>query len=83
MLDRASIDRLARTPEKNAPLLNVALAEEGAAPVLLALARSIAVGPEALAVIGQRIIDEGEAVGKDPATPADEVVTSSTSSIGC
>lgn len=74
MLDRASIDRLARTPEKNAPLLNVALAEEGAAPVLLALARSIAVGPEALAVIGQRIIDEGEAVGKDPATPADEVV---------
>jgi hypothetical protein len=74
MLDRASIDRLARTPEKNAPLLNVALAEEGTAPVLLALARSIAVGPEALAVIGQRMIDEGEAVGKDPATPADEVV---------
>ena len=72
MLDRASIDRLARTPEKNAPLLNVALAEEGSAPVLLALARSIAVGPEALAVIGQRMIDEGETVGKDPATPADE-----------
>jgi hypothetical protein len=74
MLDRASIDRLARTPEKNAPLLNVALAEEGTAPVLLALARSIAVGPEALAVIGQRMADEGDAVGKDPATPADEFV---------
>src|SRR5690349_943761 len=51
MLDRASIERLARTPEKNAPLLNVALAEEGAAAVLLALARSTAVGPEALAII--------------------------------
>ncbi len=75
MLDRASIDRLARTPEKNAPLLNVALAEEGTAPVLLALCRSIAVGPEALAVIGHRMIDEGDAVGKDPATPADEVVS--------
>jgi hypothetical protein len=75
MLDRATIDRLARTPEKNAPLLNVALAEEGNAPVLLALARSLAVGPEALAVLGQRRIDEGEAVGKDPATPADEFVS--------
>ncbi len=74
MLDRASIERLSRTPEKNAPLLNVALAEEGTAPVLLALARSTAVGPEALAVIGQRIEGEGDAVGKDPATPAEEVV---------
>ena len=75
MLDRASIDRLARTPEKNAPLLNVALAEEGMAPVLLALARSIAVGPEALAVIGQRRIDEGEGLGRDPTTPADEFIS--------
>ncbi len=74
MLDRASIERLSRTPEKNAPLLNVALAEEGTAPVLLALARSTAVGPEALAVIGQRIEGEGDAVGKDPAAPAEEVV---------
>jgi hypothetical protein len=72
MLDRASIERLARTPEKNAPLLNVALAEEGTAPVLLALSRSTAVGPEALAIIGQRIVDEGAAVGKDPAAPAEE-----------
>ena len=75
MLDRASIERLARTPEKNAPLLNVALAEEGTAPVLLALARSIAVGPEALAILGQRIEDEGAAVGKDAATPAEEAVS--------
>ncbi len=74
MLDRASIERLSRTPEKNAPLLNVALAEEGTAKVLLALARSTAVGPEALAIIGQRIVDEGEAVGKDPATPVEELV---------
>ncbi len=74
MLDRASIERLARTPEKNAPLLNVALAEEGTAPVLLALARSIAVGPEALAILGQRIVDEGAAVGKDLAAPAEEFV---------
>ncbi len=74
MLDRASIERLSRTPEKNAPLLNVALAEEGTAKVLLALARSTAVGPEALAIIGQRIVDEGDAVGKDPATPVEELV---------
>lgn len=75
MLDRASIERLSRTPEKNAPLLNVALAEEGTAQVLLALARSTAVGPEALAVIAQRIESEGDAVGKDPAAPAEEVVS--------
>jgi hypothetical protein len=75
MLDRASIERLARTPEKNAPLLNVALAEEGTAVVLLALARSSAVGPEALAILGQRIADEGAAVGKDPAAPAEELVS--------
>ncbi len=40
MLDRATIDRLSRAPEKNAPMLNVALAEEGTAAVLLSLARS-------------------------------------------
>ena len=65
MLDRATIDRLSRTPEKNAPMLNVALAEEGTAPVLLALARSPAVGPEALDVIGGRIEAEGAEVGRD------------------
>lgn len=69
MLDRASIERLSKTPEKNAPMLNVALAEEGPAPVLLALARSAAVGPEALAVIEARIEAEGAEVGRDPEAP--------------
>jgi hypothetical protein len=72
MLDRATIERLGRTPEKNAPMLNVALAEEGLASVLLALARSPAVGPEAIAVIGARIASEGEDVGRDRDAPADE-----------
>jgi hypothetical protein len=72
MLDRASIERLSRAPEKNAPMLNVALAEEGTAEVLLSLARSAAVGPEALSVIGERIVEEGAKVGRDPEAPADE-----------
>ncbi|NUQ75588.1 MAG: M24 family metallopeptidase [Polyangiaceae bacterium] len=72
MLDRATIERLSRTPEKNAPMLNVALAEEGFAPVLLALARSPAVGPEAIQVINERIANEGDDVGRDREAPADE-----------
>lgn len=72
MLDRASIESLARSPEKNAPMLNVALAEEGLAEVLLTLARSPALGPEALAILGERIIAEGAAVGRDPQTPEGE-----------
>ena len=72
MLDRATIDRLSRTPEKNAPMLNVALAEEGTAPVLLSLAGSPAVGPEALAVIADRVAREGAAVGRDPDVQAEE-----------
>ena len=72
MLDRATIERLSRTPEKNAPMLNVALAEEGLASVLLALARSPAVGPEAIEVIGSRIAGEGDDVGRDHDAPADE-----------
>jgi hypothetical protein len=75
MLDRATLDRLSRAPEKNAPLLNVALAEEGTAPVLLALARSGAVGPEALAVIAERIAREGAEVGLDRDALADEPVS--------
>lgn len=72
MLDRATIERLAEAPEKNAPLLNVALAEEGFHKVLLALARCAAVGPEALSVIGARIVAAGQGVGRDPAAPPDE-----------
>ena len=74
MLDRATIERLSKTPEKNAPMLNVALAEEGTAPVLLALARSHAVGPEALGVIADRVTHEGADVGRDPDAAADEPV---------
>jgi hypothetical protein len=75
MLDKATIDRLSRAPEKNAPLLNVALAEEGTADVLLALARSRAVGAEALGVIADRVAKEGADVGRDRQTPADEHVS--------
>src|SRR5262245_33237517 len=72
MLDRATIDRLSRAPEKNAPMLNVALAEEGTAPVLLSLARSSAVGMDALSVIADRVAREGADVGRDPEVPAEE-----------
>jgi hypothetical protein len=75
MLDRATIERLSRTPEKNAPMLNVALAEEGTASVLVSLARSHAVGPEALAVIGERIDQEGTEVGFDREAPPEEFVS--------
>src|SRR5580698_3017793 len=75
MLGRATIDRLSRAPEKNAPMLNVALAEEGHAAALLSLARSPAVGPEALDVIEGRIAREGEAVGRDPLVPPEEHVS--------
>lgn len=72
MLDRATIERLSHAPEKNAPMLNVALAEEGHAAVLLALARCAAVGPEALSVIGARIAADGQDVGRDPEAKPDD-----------
>src|SRR5262249_56546777 len=56
-------------------MLNVALAEEGTAPVLVALTRSPAVGPEALAVIGERIAQEGTEVGFDREAPPEEFVS--------
>jgi hypothetical protein len=73
MLDRASIERLSKTPEKNAPMLNVALAEEGDADVLVALARCKVMGPEALESIGARLEREGADVGRDGADPSDFV----------
>src|SRR4051812_42939579 len=75
MLDRATIERLSRTPEKNAPMLNVALAEEGTAPVLVSLARSPAAGPETLAVIAERLAQEGTEVGFDREAPPEEFVS--------
>src|SRR6185312_14601600 len=72
---RATIDRLSRAPEENAPTLNVALAEEGRAEVLLSLARSPALGPEALAVLEGRVAAEGDAVGREPDVPPEEHVS--------
>jgi hypothetical protein len=72
MLDRASLHALARCPEQNDPILNVALAEEGDIEVLLALAESQAVRPEALARIGERIRAEGERVGATGDPEVDE-----------
>jgi hypothetical protein len=65
MLDRRSLRTLAEHPERNDPMLNVALAEEGDATVLFALAECHAVGPEALAKIALRVADEGETVGHE------------------
>jgi hypothetical protein len=75
MLDRATLDRLSRAPEKNAPMLNVALAEEGVAAVLLALARSPAIGTEVLTVIAARVAREGADVGRDRDAQAEEHVS--------
>ena len=66
MLDRATLRALAEHPERNDPALNVALAEEGDARVLFALAECPGTGWEALAVIAARIAAEGELVGHDP-----------------
>jgi hypothetical protein len=62
MLDPASIERLAAFPEKNDPLLNVALAEEGNGDVLLCLARCTHLGAEALDVIASRVAREASSL---------------------
>lgn len=59
MLDPEILDKLAATPEHNAPRVNVALAEEGPGSVLVLLARSRAVLGDALAIVGQRLMREG------------------------
>jgi hypothetical protein len=70
MLDRASLHALARQPERNDPMLNVALAEEGDIDVLSALVACPSVGPEALSRIETRIAVEGEGVGHTEETEA-------------
>jgi hypothetical protein len=55
MLDPASLEQLSEFPERNDPLLNVALAEEGGTSVLLSLARCAQVGNDAIDVIAARI----------------------------
>ena len=57
MLDPDLIEELAAAPEKNAPAVNLALAEEGHAPVLIALAESPATAIDALDMIAQRLRD--------------------------
>ena len=65
MLERSDIDRLTRTLDTNGPEDNVALAEEGDAAALVALASYPRTHAEALTVIGQRILAEGGDVGVD------------------
>jgi hypothetical protein len=65
MLDRATLRALAEHPERNDQVLNVALAEEGDAAVLFALAECPEVGSEALATIAARVEKEGELVGHE------------------
>jgi len=72
MLDRISLRTLARHPERNDPILNVALAEEGDILVLLALADCSAVGPEALSKIEARVEREGERVGHEEEPDAED-----------
>jgi hypothetical protein len=72
MLDRASLHALARHPDKNDPVLNLALAEEGDIEVLLALADCRTVGPDTLSRIGARIQAEGERVGQPEASDSDD-----------
>src|SRR5262245_2120263 len=66
MLDRASIEKLAQSPEQNDPMLNVALAEEGSAKVLRTLAACATVGPAAIEGVAGRAEREGANVGADP-----------------
>ncbi|HMI82505.1 MAG TPA: hypothetical protein VK550_00360 [Polyangiaceae bacterium] len=70
MLDPASIEKLAESPEKNDPLLNVALAEEGNAGVLLALVSCPSLGAQAIDVIADRLT--GDVVGLDTGDDATE-----------
>ncbi len=74
MLDPELLDELAAHPERNAPEVNVALAEQGHGTVLVALARSASTRGDALGTIGARIEREGKAL--EP-PPDDEVVRKS------
>lgn len=66
MLDPELIDELAAQPEKNAPAVNRALAEEGHGTVLLALARSGATAGDALAVAARRMVEQGARLNPPP-----------------
>ncbi|MET0594620.1 MAG: hypothetical protein ABW133_18110, partial [Polyangiaceae bacterium] len=69
MLDPASLEKLAATPERNDPMLNLALAEEGGPGVLLSLASCPEVREEAIATIAERLDRDREALAaEDEAT---------------
>jgi hypothetical protein len=78
MLDPELFDKLASQPEKNAPDVNLALAEEGRGAVLLSLVRSGATAGDALAVIASRIEREGprleEAEEDDDTSPEEDAL---------
>jgi hypothetical protein len=61
MLEPASLEQLSEFPERNDPLLNVALAEEGGPGVLLSLARCAGLGAEAVDVIAARVARDRDA----------------------
>ena len=63
MLDPASLEKLAATPERNDPMLNLALAEEGGAGVLLSLASCPDVREEAIVAISARLDRDREELG--------------------
>ncbi len=65
MLDPDLIDELAAHPDKNAPAVNLALAEEGHGSVLLSLVGSPATAIDALDAVARRVAEEGDALEPD------------------
>src|SRR5262249_37101638 len=65
MLDPVSLEQLSEFPERNDPLLNLALAEEGGPSVLLSLVRCAVVGADALDVIAARVAAPGQVMAAD------------------
>jgi hypothetical protein len=72
MLDPELLANLAAHPERNAPDVNRALAEEGGARVLRSLARSPATQTEALEVVAGRLERNAAALEEEMADPEDD-----------
>jgi hypothetical protein len=75
MLDPELLAKLAEHPERNAPDVNRALAEEGGALVLRALARSTATQAEAVGVVAERAARDAAALEEEIAQLDDEEET--------
>ena len=58
MLDPELLNKLAKTPERNASEVNAALAEEGCDNVLVSLVQSSGTQGEALTVVQQRLLHD-------------------------